>query len=45
MDKVDHVSTGGGALISYLSGEKMPVLEALKLSYKHFIEDDKIDRK
>ena len=45
MDKVDHVSTGGGALISYLSGEKMTVLEALKLSYKHFIEDDKIDRK
>ena len=27
------------------SGDKMPVLEALKLSYKHFIEDDKIDRK
>ena len=45
MDKVDHVSTGGGALISYLSGEKMPVLEALKLSYKQFFEDGKIDRK
>ena len=45
MDKVDHVSTGGGALISYLSGEKMPVLEALKESHKRFFEVETIDRK
>ncbi len=33
-DKVDHVSTGGGALISHLGGEPMPVLEALRESKK-----------
>ena len=32
----NHASTGGGALISYLSGETMPVLEALKASKKYF---------
>lgn len=37
-DRIDHISTGGGALISYLSGEPMPVLEALKNSRKHFRE-------
>jgi phosphoglycerate kinase len=36
MDKFDHASTGGGALISYLSGDPMPVLEALKESKKIF---------
>ncbi len=36
MDKFDHMSTGGGALISYLSGDPMPVLEALKESKKIF---------
>ncbi len=35
--QIDHISTGGGALISYLSGEPMPVLEALKKS-KQFYE-------
>lgn len=34
--KITHASTGGGALISYLSGENMPVLEALKQSKKKF---------
>ncbi len=33
---IDHASTGGGALISYLSGESMPVLEALKESKRLF---------
>ncbi len=33
---IDHASTGGGALISYLSGETMPVLEALKESKRLF---------
>lgn len=36
MGKIAHASTGGGALISYLSGENMPVLEALKQSKKKF---------
>jgi len=34
----DHVSTGGGSLISFLSGERMPVIEALKDSYSKFSE-------
>jgi len=32
----DHISTGGGALISFLAGESMPAIEALRESYKHF---------
>lgn len=32
----DHVSTGGGSLITFLSGERMPVIEALKESYRYF---------
>ena len=33
-NKVNHVSTGGGALISHLGGESMPVLQALAESKK-----------
>jgi len=35
-DKIDHLSTGGGALISYLAGRKMPVIDGLKASKVEF---------
>ncbi|MBW6440634.1 phosphoglycerate kinase [Patescibacteria group bacterium] len=30
LDKVDYVCTGGGAMLEFLAGEKMPGIEALK---------------
>ncbi len=30
LSKIDHVSTGGGALIRFLSGVKLPLVEAMK---------------
>lgn len=29
-EHIDHVSTGGGAMLEYLAGEKLPAIEALK---------------
>ncbi len=29
-DKINHISTGGGACLTFLSGKKLPVLEVLK---------------
>ena len=33
---IRHVSTGGGACISFMSGETMPALEAMRRSKDHF---------
>ena len=30
--RIDHISTGGGACIDFLAGEKLPGIEALKES-------------
>jgi len=31
LDQIDHISTGGGAMLKFLAGEKLPGIEALKL--------------
>ncbi|HNX17945.1 MAG TPA: phosphoglycerate kinase [Methanoregula sp.] len=31
-----HISTGGGACIEFLTGKKLPAVEALEASYKHY---------
>ncbi|MBW9223624.1 phosphoglycerate kinase [Methanothermococcus sp. SCGC AD-155-E23] len=35
-DKIDHISTGGGACIQFLAGKKLPVIEVLKKSYREY---------
>ncbi|MEO2237581.1 MAG: phosphoglycerate kinase, partial [Candidatus Poseidoniia archaeon] len=37
-DRVNHISTGGGACIAFMSGRVMPVLEALRYSKRRFDE-------
>ncbi|MDN5320319.1 MAG: phosphoglycerate kinase [Thermococcaceae archaeon] len=33
---ISHISTGGGAMLSFFAGEKLPLVEALKISYEKF---------
>src|SRR5437773_9227962 len=40
-DRIDHVSTGGGALINFLAGRELPLVTALKHSYKKFAKTKK----
>jgi len=35
-DNMSYISTGGGALVRFLSGEELPVIKALKKSAKSF---------
>ena len=35
-NSIDHISTGGGACISYLAGKFMPAIEAMKRNKKKF---------
>jgi len=32
-DKIDHISTAGGALVLYLTGEKLPMIQSLEDAY------------
>ncbi|ASJ03764.1 phosphoglycerate kinase [Thermococcus profundus] len=36
IEGISHVSTGGGAMLSFFAGERLPVLEALSVSYQRF---------
>lgn len=36
IEGIDHISTGGGAMLSFFAGDRLPVLEALRISYERF---------
>ncbi len=38
-EKIDYFSTGGGAFIAFLSGEKLPAIEVLIMSAQRFKTD------
>jgi len=33
---ISHISTGGGAMLTFFAGQSLPVLQALKISYEKF---------
>ncbi len=44
-DLIDHISTGGGAALAFMSQDKMPGLDALRTSYKKYTKNHNIDIK
>ena len=40
--RFSHISTGGGACIDFLAGEKLPGVEALKVAYNKYQEAKKL---
>src|SRR2546425_13118402 len=40
-NRIDHVSTGGGALINFLAGRELPLVAALNHSFKKFAKTKK----
>jgi len=39
-DNISYISTGGGALVRFLSGEELPVVKALRKSAERFPGDN-----
>ncbi|MEM1885553.1 MAG: phosphoglycerate kinase [Candidatus Jordarchaeales archaeon] len=37
--KINYISTGGKAMLSFLAGEKLPAIEALKKAYARYIKE------
>ncbi|RLF76633.1 phosphoglycerate kinase, partial [Thermococci archaeon] len=36
IEGISHISTGGGAMLSFFGGKRLPVWEAFKISYERF---------